>query len=270
MPCSRILTSVTTPVFVLVSSVAAFAQTPAPQTPITQTPAPVVQTQSSASSERMPGWGDLFRPLKGDFMRMASSQNLALATFGVAGAATAHTFDGRVSSSRWVMTGTSDMFQPGQTVGGVLVQAGAAVGTYAIGRATGNSRVADIGAKLFRAQVTAQATTQAIKFGTRRVRPDGSTLSFPSGHTASAFATASVLQRELGWKAGAPAYALAAWVAASRVQMHRHYLSDVIAGATVGLLAGRSVTVGSGKAKFAISPMVVPGGVGANFVKVGK
>ncbi len=139
-----------------------------------------------------------------------------------------------------------------------------------MGRATGSSRVATIGAKLFRAQVAAQVTTQAIKFGTQRTRPDGTRLSFPSGHTSSSFATANVLQAELGWKAGVPAYAVAAWVAASRVQMDRHFLSDVIAGATVGLLAGRSVTVGRGHAKFSLSPMVVPGGFGATLVKIGK
>jgi membrane-associated phospholipid phosphatase len=77
-----------------------------------------------------------------------------------------------------------------------------------------------------------------------------------------------VLRAHFGWKAGVPAYAVATWVAASRMQSERHYLSDVIAGATVGILAGRSVTVGMGGTRFAVSPMAAPGGIGVSFVRI--
>lgn len=63
---------------------------------------------------------------------------------------------------------------------------------------------------------------------------------------------------------------MAAWVGASRVQMRRHYLSDVIAGAAIGLAAGRSVTVGRGNFKFAMVPIAAPGGAGVNFVRIGS
>ena len=63
---------------------------------------------------------------------------------------------------------------------------------------------------------------------------------------------------------------MAGWVAASRVQMKRHYLSDVIAGATVGILAGRSVTVGSRNVRFSVDPMPVAGGMGVSFTKVAR
>ena len=158
---------------------------------------------------------------------------------------------------------------PGKIAGNFLVQAGGALATYGVGRATGSHRVATVGASLFRAQVVAQGTTQAIKFATQRTRPDGTSHSFPSGHSAAAFATASVLHSEIGWKAAIPAYAAATWVAASRVQMERHYVSDVIAGATVGILAGRSVTIGRGNARFSVQPMPLAGGVGVSFTKVG-
>jgi membrane-associated phospholipid phosphatase len=77
-----------------------------------------------------------------------------------------------------------------------------------------------------------------------------------------------VLQTKFGWKAGIPAYAMASWVAASRLQSNRHYLSDVIAGATIGVLAGRSVTLGRGAARFSVSPTAIPGGIGMSFVRV--
>jgi undecaprenyl-diphosphatase len=61
--------------------------------------------------------------------------------------------------------------------------------------------------------------------------------SFPSGHALNAFALASVLA--LGYPPAAPlALALAANVAASRVVLGLHWLSDVVAGAAVGAAIG--------------------------------
>ena len=103
-----------------------------------------------------------------------------------------------------------------------------------------------------------------------RTRPDGTRFSFPSGHSATAFATATVLQRNLGWKVGIPAYGVAAYVATSRVQAKRHYLSDIAFGAAVGMVAGRTVTIGRGQSKFAVSPSVTPGGGAINFTWQGQ
>ena len=198
---------------------------------------------------------------------MVSRDNLVLAGIGTLGAAASARLDTQATSYAWSGSLGSAM-KPGKHAGGFFVQAGGAVATYAIGRATDSPKVASIGASLLRAQIVSQATTQAIKVAVRRTRPDGTTLSLPSGHTAAAFATASVLQSELGWKVGAAAYGAAAWVAASRVQAKRHYLSDVIAGATIGVMAGRSVTIGNGKMRFALSPMPVPRGIGVSAVSL--
>jgi membrane-associated phospholipid phosphatase len=112
--------------------------------------------------------------------------------------------------------------------------------------------------------------TAAIKMSARRTRPDGTQFSFPSGHTSVTFASATVLQRNLGWKVGVPAYAAAAYVAASRIQEKRHFLSDVAFGAAVGIVAGRAVTIGRGEARFAMTPMAAPGGGGVAFTWVGR
>lgn len=224
-------------------------------------PAPPIGPSSRALSS------DLFQPLASDFKQLVSTRNLLIAGVGVGAAAVSHPWDRRVAASGWGSS-VDDVFEPGQLVGGFLLQTGLALGTYTVGRTTNHERLAILGSHLFRAQVVAQTTTQTIKLAARRTRPDGTPLSFPSGHSAAAFATASVLQSDFGWKLGAPAYAVATWVAASRVQMKRHYVSDVVAGATVGLLAGRSVTVGRGSARFALSPTVVPGGVGITALKI--
>jgi membrane-associated phospholipid phosphatase len=239
-------------------------------------PAEESRTAGSSAGEanvrpETPRFSSLFKPLKSDFRRLVSPDNALLMTLGAAGALTFHAYDHKVARSGWGdRTAMEEALEPGQFVGGALFQSGAAFATYAVGRAIHQPRVANIGADLVRAQIVAQGATQAIKFSARRTRPDGTILSFPSGHTASSFATATVLQSHLGWKVGIPAYAMATWVAASRVQMERHFVSDVIAGATVGILAGRSVTFGRGSARFALTPTAVPGGLGVSVVKVGR
>ena len=252
----------------------AFAQTtvenPTPQVnaPVTAPADPAVPVAAPAAKPAtMPGFKDLFKPLGGDFRRMTAPTSMAIAAVGSAGSLSSSRYDANFSSGGW---GEGGAFTQGKTVGSFVFQTGAAFGTYLAGRATGNERVASVGAQLFRAQVVSQSVTQGIKFAARRTRPDGTTLSFPSGHTSSAFATATVLQGNFGWKVGIPAYAMAAWIGASRMQMQRHYLSDVIAGATIGILAGRSVTFGMGGKNFAVSPIAAEGGVGVSFNLVDK
>jgi hypothetical protein len=49
----------------------------------------------------------------------------------------------------------------------------------------------------------------------------------------------------------------------------RHFLSDVAFGAALGIVAGRSVTVGAGDRRFAVSPVAVPGGGAVQFAWLG-
>ena len=97
----------------------------------------------------------------------------------------------------------------------------------------------------------------------QRERPDGSnTQSFPSGHSASAFATAGVLQRHYGWKVGVPAAVVAAYVATARVHDNKHYLSDVIFGAALGIAGERTVTLHAGRYGMALAPIAGGGRTG--------
>ncbi|MDF1562806.1 MAG: phosphatase PAP2 family protein [Deltaproteobacteria bacterium] len=78
--------------------------------------------------------------------------------------------------------------------------------------------------------------TDLLKVSVGRPRPDsGHRSSFPSGHTSSAAAWATLLWRRYGWRAGLPATLLTLLVGASRIQDGRHYLSDVLAGAVLGV-----------------------------------
>ena len=79
-----------------------------------------------------------------------------------------------------------------------------------------------------------------IKYTASELRPDGSTRnSWPSGHTATAFVGATILHKEYGltrspWYSG---YTLATATGVMRVLNNRHWISDVLSGAGIGILS---------------------------------
>lgn len=86
------------------------------------------------------------------------------------------------------------------------------------------------------------ALVNGIKYSTAEERPDGSASnSFPSGHTATAFMAATILHKEYGltrslWYSFG-GYAVATGIGAFRVMNNRHWVSDVMAGAGIGILS---------------------------------
>lgn len=85
------------------------------------------------------------------------------------------------------------------------------------------------------------AATQSMKHLISTGRPDNSDdHSFPSGHTATAFVTATILHREYGHihpLVSIGGYATAAATGIMRIRKNRHWASDVAAGAGIGILA---------------------------------
>ncbi|HVI48560.1 MAG TPA: phosphatase PAP2 family protein [Chitinophaga sp.] len=86
---------------------------------------------------------------------------------------------------------------------------------------------------------------ELIKHTTREERPDGSdNLSFPSGHTAMAFATAEFMRQEYRdvspWY-GVAGYAVATATGVLRMYNNKHWVSDVVAGAGLGILGTKAV-----------------------------
>lgn len=79
----------------------------------------------------------------------------------------------------------------------------------------------------------------AIKNSVKRLRPDGSSRnSFPSGHTATAFLTATMLHKEYGWRSpwfSVGGYTVATVVGISRIFNNRHWATDVLAGGAIGV-----------------------------------
>jgi membrane-associated phospholipid phosphatase len=203
----------------------------------------------------------------GDFRRFFSGDTARVMGFASVSAIAAAPWDREgVNNGFGIPT---SVFQSGNVVGSFVFQVGLGAASYGIGAATGNGKLALMGRDVVRAQIVSQVFTQAVKFTIQRERPDGSNhQSFPSGHASSAFATAGVLQRHYGWKAGVPAYAVGAYVALARMSWNKHHASDVVMGAGLGIASARTVTMRVGGSKFNMGVQPQAGGASVNFTKI--
>jgi hypothetical protein len=188
-------------------------------------------------------FSQLLKDTLGDFKKLPSRRTFTWLTIGAGAAAISHPADGPVTRTLSRPNTLHEIFETGGVIGNPAVQAGGAFAVYAVGRVTHSSETVEVGEDLLQAQALSQAMSLPVKIVTGRTRPDGGSFSFPSAHAASMFATATVLERHFGWKAGVPAYAVASYVATSRIQARHHYLSDVVFGATIGVISGRVLKI---------------------------
>ena len=186
---------------------------------------------------------------------------------GGAAAAAAHPADDSANNRLVGSPAVSRLFAPGKWIGSAYVQAGTAVGLYTIGRyvlprpgEAKTNKISHLGFDLLRAGIVSQVMTQGIKLAVRRDRPTGECCAFPSGHSASAFASASVIERHFGYRGALPTYVIAGYVAASRLHDNRHFLSDVLFGAGVGIASGWTVVGRHGRSDYTLMPVPIRGG----------
>jgi membrane-associated phospholipid phosphatase len=131
-------------------------------------------------------------------------------------------------------------------------------------------RMQKTGTRALQSTLLAGAAALALKSGIGRQRPDASgdnayvfqpfqfhDISLPSGHAAVAFALATSLARETGdrWT-DAAFFAAATLTAYSRMHDDKHWASDVILGAGIGIVSARFVH------RFQARVAVSPGGFG--------
>jgi hypothetical protein len=172
-------------------------------------------------------------------------------------------------------------------------------GLYVIGRAMKRDRIADLGWHGAEAVLLAEVTTYMIKGIAGRGRPfltegkvptdfdpgrgfkTGDFASFPSGHTATAFAAASAVTNEVTrwwpkstWIVGPLMYGGATAVGLSRMYHNRHWASDVVVGAAIGTFSGRKVVeyvhghAGNRLDRLMLRTAVVPDGQGGRMLMV--
>lgn len=254
-------------------------QDPAAQPPTPAAPAvpPVNPATPAPGDEDKPptpvhtGFKALLYGLGQDIKHLPSRPNLYIAAAGGAAALAVHPLDDDVNTAlRSHITLVNNIYKPAHIVGETPVLVGVSLLTYAVGRLADKPKASHLGMDLIRAQLIASALTEVLKYSTRRARPDGSdNLSFPSGHSSETFATATVIERHLGWRMSVLGFAFASYVASSRLHDNVHWMSDVVFGAAVGTIAGRTVTE-HGRNFWTFSPMPLPGGgIGVMATRIG-
>lgn len=223
------------------------------------------------------GWASLAKDTVNDFVAFPKRKSTwVLLGVGAGAALAAHSADDYVAEHITGNTAVTNAFKPGRWIGSTAVQVGTGVGLWTVGRyivpaSNGGGRTnrwSHLGFDLIRAQIVTQTMVQGVKITARRDRPTGECCAFPSGHAATAFAAASVLERHFGARASWPALAVATYVGSSRLVENRHFLSDVLFGAALGEAAGWTVVGRHGRRQFAMQPVPVRGGMMIAFNRV--
>jgi len=178
----------------------------------------------------------------------------------VVASATAYRYDTRVNAffekqqHKTISHSTTYFFDP---LGGKESFVGLALFT-GIAHISNKPKAVETGMNAFKACMIAGVGSMAIKTIVQRPRPYTSEdfpletnpfsrdfQSFPSGHTANSFAMATVFSQAYkdDYKA-LPyiAYSLASMVALARIYDNQHHLSDIIAGAAIGYIIGKTVS----------------------------
>jgi membrane-associated phospholipid phosphatase len=229
--------------------------------------------QGSPAAEQPPQpWTDdrpltrMAQNLTRDLVSVPALDTVTIAALGAMGAAVSRPSDHSIA--RWVdRAGQQRSYTPiGSLIGNEWLQGGAAIATYAIGRVQKSPELTHMGSDLIRAQVLNGVFTTTLKLAAPRDRPNGGGRSFPSGHSSATFASATVLGEHYGWKVGVPAYAVAGFIGWTRVRDREHWLSDVIFGSALGIVAGKTVTRGH-MGRWTIAPMALNGGGGIYLVR---
>lgn len=236
-------------------AVAASAPPQPADKPSAHSAAALAESQAAPTSNSKADHQNFFRQLGGDFKHFPSIDTARWLFGGTVGSLIAVSFD-ETLNRRFQGSGTG-FYNSGKIIGSAAFQGGSGLLAYGVGRAGRMPKVSHVGLDIVRAQIVAQVFTHAVKFTVQRDRPDGTKFSFPSGHASATFASAAVLQRHLGWKAGIPAYTVASYVAFSRLHEDKHFLSDVIFGGALGMAVGRTVTR-HGRSVYTWTPVVSP------------
>lgn len=116
---------------------------------------------------------------------------------------------------------------------------------------------------LIQSEVLMIAMVRPLKYFTNELRPDGGTHSFPSGHTAQAFLAATFLHKEFGQKSvwySVAGYTMATAVGTCRMISNRHWASDVLVGAGIGILSTNIVYLGHKHRKVDKNKMTISAG----------
>jgi membrane-associated phospholipid phosphatase len=203
---------------------------------------------------------------------------------GAAMVGTAFAFDHTALQNVSTDPNRVNAFRTASNITGIYIPVAAAGTALFTGTIHHDEHLRETGALALSAMANTQLVTSFLKFATDRARPEATGLSsqsgsfwpggshsssadsFPSGHTANAFAVAHVIADEYpGWKVKLAVYSLAVATGFERVQGREHFPSDVLVGGAIGYFVGGYIFdhhSSRSKSRVAFAPMVGRGGAG--------
>lgn len=214
-------------------------------------------TEVYSGTDARTGWGALTRDFLGDQKRIWTSPGHLQFTDaqwiipigGVSAAlfATDAEYSKRLSANPSTIRRYKNMSNAG-----VAAVIGGAGGMWALGHFKHNEHWSETGFLAGEAAVSSLVAVEALKYSMRRERPfqgDGAGpffqsggTSFPSEHSAAAWAVAGVLAHEYpGPLTKIAVYGLASLVTVSRVKARQHFNSDVLIGGLIGNMIAQDV-----------------------------
>lgn len=220
----------------------------------------VFQTSSVFAAESITGGKEFFPWLWEDQIRPTASAAISvrqgvILSGGILATTLSHQYDSEVREQ----FGRNRRMDSSVSRIGSLVGSGGPGIAIAIGQLIFDRKH---GLQMTRALAFTSFTAYTTANIVNRERPNGSNLSFPSGHTSSAFASATSLAYSYGPWVGIPAYGLATFVGATRIADDAHWLSDTVAGAALGIFWARASALADEKSSTSTwMPVLVPGGV---------
>ncbi len=161
----------------------------------------------------------------------------------------------RITSSD-LQSSLSSGFEP---MGNPIYMGSAGLAAYLGGCISGNEELKGVSSAALQSMLTSGLVVLSLKMAFHRVRPEEQELadpyrfygpslqrdrlSFPSGHSAIAFSAAASISEYYGnpWYVAVPLYSLAGLTAWQRVFDQKHWPSDVITGAVIGVFIGRKI-----------------------------
>src|SRR5262245_41832803 len=192
-----------------------FAQNPPPPPPDPQKPPAATGEEGKKPTRNFAS--ALVHNLGDDIKHLPRQNSVYWLAGGGAAALAIHPLDDNINA-HFAGSGATDAFwKPGKVIGNTGVLLGAGLSTYLIGRGKKSQRVQHLGMDTIEAELLSVGLVYGIKESVRRERPvntegtNATGFSFPSGHAASTFAAATVLQQHLGYKAGIPTYLVASY-----------------------------------------------------------
>ncbi len=198
-----------------------------------------------------------------NFLQLFRNDNLTPLINGIAGIAISTSLEDDIhgyfsqrntsGTTETIITSLGDAYFVGPAVVTVLI----------LGHNSKNSRFQSFSYALTQGCLLNTGMTASLKIATSRMRPDSSNdRSFPSGHASNSFMTATLIHQFYGNKAGIISYSIAGIISASRLKKDVHWLSDVVAGASLGTIIGltvsRSLNAAGDQRLLEFYPAIVP------------